>query len=167
MTCGIYKITNTATGEFYIGKSKNIERRWEDHKRRWRNGSERYCQKLTRNAIQYGIEMFVFEVVEECEERDLTDKELLHINRLNPHLNCEMEIARSRNAGRYNRRHVLRELRERSGVSREAVAVHLKVTLLTVQNWERGKTLVAQEKIAPLAALYNCTPEEIFKALSA
>ena len=29
---GIYKITNTITGEFYIGSSKNIRQRWYTHK---------------------------------------------------------------------------------------------------------------------------------------
>ena len=28
---GVYKITNTVTGDFYIGSSKNIERRWKAH----------------------------------------------------------------------------------------------------------------------------------------
>ena len=29
---GIYKITNTVTGDFYIGSSKNVKRRWREHK---------------------------------------------------------------------------------------------------------------------------------------
>lgn len=26
--CGVYKITNTVTGDFYIGSSKNAKQRW-------------------------------------------------------------------------------------------------------------------------------------------
>ena len=29
---GVYKITNTITGQFYIGKSVDINRRWLEHK---------------------------------------------------------------------------------------------------------------------------------------
>lgn len=32
MSCGIYKITNKENGHMYIGLSKNIERRFSDHK---------------------------------------------------------------------------------------------------------------------------------------
>ena len=31
IVCGIYKITNTITGEQYIGQSKNIDDRWKAH----------------------------------------------------------------------------------------------------------------------------------------
>ena len=30
--CGIYRITNTITGDFYIGCSKNVKRRLVTHK---------------------------------------------------------------------------------------------------------------------------------------
>lgn len=29
---GVYKITNTVTGEFYIGSSKDVKTRWVKHK---------------------------------------------------------------------------------------------------------------------------------------
>ena len=32
MTCGIYKIMNLKNNKIYIGKSKNIEKRWQRHK---------------------------------------------------------------------------------------------------------------------------------------
>lgn len=28
---GVYKITNSITNEFYIGSSKNVQRRWREH----------------------------------------------------------------------------------------------------------------------------------------
>ena len=27
----VYKITNTITGDFYIGSSKNVKKRWTNH----------------------------------------------------------------------------------------------------------------------------------------
>ena len=29
---GVYRITNTITGDFYIGSSKDVRRRWAAHK---------------------------------------------------------------------------------------------------------------------------------------
>ena len=29
--CGVYKIVNTVNGKIYIGSSKNIDRRWNEH----------------------------------------------------------------------------------------------------------------------------------------
>ena len=31
-TSAVYKITNTITGDFYIGSSKDVKRRWAVHK---------------------------------------------------------------------------------------------------------------------------------------
>ena len=30
--CGVYKITNVITGDFYIGSSKDVKHRWACHK---------------------------------------------------------------------------------------------------------------------------------------
>ena len=30
--CAVYKIINTITGDFYIGSSKNVKKRWAEHK---------------------------------------------------------------------------------------------------------------------------------------
>lgn len=35
MTCGIYRITENETGRHYIGQSKNIEKRWKGHHKRF------------------------------------------------------------------------------------------------------------------------------------
>jgi hypothetical protein len=57
--CGVYIITNTINGKFYIGKSIDIKRRWNQH---------RYTKTKTRfsNAIRkYGYKNFDFEILEE------------------------------------------------------------------------------------------------------
>ena len=30
---GVHKITNTVTGDFYIGSSKDVKSRWKEHRR--------------------------------------------------------------------------------------------------------------------------------------
>ena len=36
MMVGIYKITNKLNGKVYIGQSNDIERRWAEHKRKYK-----------------------------------------------------------------------------------------------------------------------------------
>ena len=63
---GIYKITNTITNDFYIGSSKNVKRRWAEHKCQsiWK----KYPNKqLYQDMRKYGTDKFVFEVLEVLE----------------------------------------------------------------------------------------------------
>lgn len=84
MTCGIYKITNqTKTEDFnrcYIGQSKNIELRWSRHRTKPFNPtSNDYDSPLYRAFRKYGIENFIFEVIEECKVEELNQKEIYWI----------------------------------------------------------------------------------------
>ena len=84
--CGIYKITNTVTNDFYIGSSKDIKRRWAEHKcpSRWNDNPN---SPLYLDMRKYGIENFVFEVIEEVEESFLKEKEQKFIETLKPTYN--------------------------------------------------------------------------------
>ena len=78
-TSGIYKIKNNITGDTYIGQSRNIEARWEEH--------VRYSQiPLYKQFNEYGIENFEFTVLEETDD-NLLNKERGYIFREQPTLN--------------------------------------------------------------------------------
>ena len=84
--CGIYKIMNTVTGDFYIGSSKNIKRRWESHK--WSSTWKKYPNKqLYQDMQKYGVDKFVFEVLEEVEPEELKETEQQFIEKLQPTYN--------------------------------------------------------------------------------
>ena len=71
---GIYKIENLANGKIYIGQAINIENRWKGHKKELKNN--KHCNKHLQNAWnKYGKENFNFEIIEECEEDKLTERE--------------------------------------------------------------------------------------------
>ena len=84
--CGIYKITNTITGDFYIGSSKNVKRRWTDHKcqSRWKQHPN---NPMYQDMQKFGVNSFVFEVIEEAEESSLKETEQQCIERLKPTYN--------------------------------------------------------------------------------
>ena len=57
---GIYKITNLVNSRVYIGASKNVEKRWSEH----RNGRTAIAGDLQI----FGLDNFKFEVLLECPE---------------------------------------------------------------------------------------------------
>ena len=82
----VYKITNTVTGDFYIGSSNDVKRRCAEHKRQstWKRLSN---NQLYQDMQKYGIENFVFEVLEVVEPEKLKEKEQYFIETLNPTYN--------------------------------------------------------------------------------
>ncbi len=82
---GIYKITNLKTGEFYIGQSNNIEKRWRDH---FCKGYGAMHSARFQEAIDsLGRDGFAFTVIEECDVSDLADRERYWIRELTPAYN--------------------------------------------------------------------------------
>lgn len=68
---GIYKITRKETGKSYIGKSNNIERRFQEHKTKGENSRI----PLDIAIQKYGSKSFSFEVIEECQIEKLNERE--------------------------------------------------------------------------------------------
>ena len=83
---GVYKITNTVTGEFYIGSSKNIKRRWYNHKCKstWKKNPN---SPLYRDMQKYGIDKFRFQILVPVIEEYLTQVEQECIEMLKPTYN--------------------------------------------------------------------------------
>ncbi len=82
MTCGIYLITHRDSGKAYVGQSRNIEKRWNDH----RLGSS--CPKLNAALGKHGVGAFRFEVIEVCCTEMLNEREAHHIRErgtMDPH----------------------------------------------------------------------------------
>lgn len=83
---GIYKITNTITGDFYIGSSKNIEKRWVKHKSK---STWKQCPNnpMYNDFQKYGTDKFDFQILEEAEIDSLKEKEQQFIETLKPTYN--------------------------------------------------------------------------------
>ena len=79
--CGIYKITNQVNGKVYIGQSVNIERRWKEHKKEaFKESSSNYNYPLYQAFREDGLETFIFEILEECLQEELNQKEEYYIS---------------------------------------------------------------------------------------
>ena len=100
--CGIYKITNTITGDFYIGSSKNVKKRWTEHKCKsmWKQCPN---NPMYLDMQKYGTDKFVFEVLAEVEVEDLKEKEQQFIEKLKPTYNDRN--AKGWDTERYKERH--------------------------------------------------------------
>ena len=80
---GVYKITNTVTGDFYIGSSKDVKLRLAVHKCKstWNRCSN---NPMYLDMRKYGVENFVFEILEEVEVDKLKETEQQFIETLKP-----------------------------------------------------------------------------------
>ena len=83
---GVYKITNTITNDFYIGSSKDVKRRWAEHKctSRW--------NKCPNNPMyidmrKYGVDKFEMQIIAEVEAGSLKEAEQKFIELLKPTYN--------------------------------------------------------------------------------
>lgn len=76
---GVYKIENIITGKFYIGSSKNITIRWQEHIRNLSKGCH-LNNHLQFAWNKYGAESFSFIVLEYCEIDFIIEREQYYLD---------------------------------------------------------------------------------------
>lgn len=87
MTCGIYKITNIKNNKSYIGLSSNIQKRWKEHLSDAHSCDDKsFNNPLYQDIKEYGIDCFTFEILEECEQDFLSEKEKYYIEKYNTYI---------------------------------------------------------------------------------
>lgn len=99
--CGVYRITNQANGKKYIGQSRNIYNRWKQHTGGLQNGTENNESLIRQAFAKYGLneqvskpgiyENFVFEVLEECQDDQLLEREYFYIRTESPEYNLSRQ----------------------------------------------------------------------------
>lgn len=82
---GIYCIKNKVNSKLYIGKSKNLHRRKYQHLSELKHNKHKN-KYLQASVNKYGIENFVFEVLEFCEINELPKLEYHWINHYKTHI---------------------------------------------------------------------------------
>jgi group I intron endonuclease len=79
MLCGIYAIKNIDTGKLYIGSSKRIPYRMNVHRKRL-NENRHDNQHLQNAWNKYGKDRFEFYLIEECDEKQLFEREQYYVD---------------------------------------------------------------------------------------
>ena len=77
---GIYRITNMETKQCYIGQAKNIKERWREHMKCGLGIDTPAGNKLYKAMLDYGLDVFTFELIEECSSDNLNEKERFFID---------------------------------------------------------------------------------------
>ena len=71
---GIYKLTNRESGKIYIGQSKHLKRRLNEHRRCEKSDDKKGSQSVVRRAIKkYSFDAFDFEIILYCQEGEYMD----------------------------------------------------------------------------------------------
>ena len=101
MTCGIYKITSPS-GKVYVGQSTNIEARFANY---LRLTSCKRQRRLFNSFKAHGARSHVFEIVEQCGESELNERERFWQEALHATgkdgLNCRLTVSSDR-SGRHS-----------------------------------------------------------------
>lgn len=82
----VYKIVNTITGDCYVGSSKNVIKRWQDHKYP-SNWKQRPNNKLYQDMQKYGVDRFRFQILAPVMEEYLKQVEQEFIEMIHPTYN--------------------------------------------------------------------------------
>ena len=72
---GIYRITNINTQMCYVGQAVDIAERWKQHIKRAIGAEPRTQNKLYPAMYKEGLENFTFEIIEECDQTKLNERE--------------------------------------------------------------------------------------------
>ena len=101
---GIYKITCTANGKFYVGSTDNFRRRWSVHLRELR-GQYHHSIYLQRSFNKYGETSLTFEVLEFVMPFALIDREDYWLKKLHPFGDSGFNTSKQANAPMGGRKH--------------------------------------------------------------
>ena len=96
---GIYKITNQVNGKIYVGQSVDISSRWSSHKSEFKR--QKYDTKLYRAMNKYGLKNFILEIIEECPQDKLDEREVYWINYYNSYQDGYNETLGGQGLGYY------------------------------------------------------------------
>ncbi|MFP3859267.1 MAG: GIY-YIG nuclease family protein [Bacteroidales bacterium] len=83
---GVYRLQNLKNGNFYIGSTRNLYRRWKRHQQVLREQLPENIRML-EDSKKLGWKSFCFGVIEYCDENELLEKEQYYYEKMKPFYN--------------------------------------------------------------------------------
>lgn len=150
--CGIYKIENVCTHKVYIGASTDIHRRILAH--RSCSGNAKF-HPLYQDIRRYGLNNFVFTILEECLAEELDDKEIFYIDLFDSYMHGYNRTKGGKGASiaiKLSDEEVdsIIRLLELSDISQNDIAKMFSVGVDTISEINHGKTRRRTDKIYPI-----------------
>lgn len=149
---GIYKITNIINNHCYIGQSIDIQTRWRHHKN--------YPLKCSHYPLykafdKYGLNSFTFEILEECNQEELNEKEKYYIKLFDSYKNGYNQTEGGESSGYIikisnENLEIIYDLLQNSSISQKEIANMFQVGEDTISEINQGKTRIKQEYQYPL-----------------
>ena len=149
LNCGVYKITNTVTGDFYIGSSVNLHKRLQNH--RWcLVGNCHRNVHLQRSWNKYSGDNFTFETILYCDKSMALYYEQVLIDNLNPAFN----MAKNSTAPMLGRHHTEEHKRKLSEAKKG------NTNLLGYKHTEETKRKISEAQLGELNHMFGKHPSE-------
>lgn len=163
---GIYKIENLLNHKVYIGQSKNVLLRWEQHLRMSKNGKHYLYYAMNHD----GIDNFSFQIIKETYDLDYWEKFFIYwYNSCDSKFGYNLTTGGQRNSVKKNKFVFTDEIRKK--MSESAIKnwsdENYKLKIISLQNegkltiegrrnrseatknmWEKGKFKMQSEKIS-------------------
>lgn len=133
----VYKIVNTVTGDFYVGSSRNVKRRWAAHKCKstW---NELPNNKLYQDFQKYGLDKFRFQILAPVMPEYLTQVEQEFIDFLHPTYNKQNAKGLNVERLKENRKRCMRKYRQ-TEKGKEINRKQARKDMKKYQQTEKGK----------------------------
>ena len=161
---GIYKITNLINNKSYIGQSKNIYHRWQRHKQTAYNPNMNgYNYPLYQAIRQYGLENFSFEIIEECPNSLLNEKELYYMLQFNSLKNGYNQVLPSQRGTDLIPSvvfQIIEELKSNKKENTEAIGKKFNVSGKTIRDINAGRSWKLDNIKYPIRPLYVSQNQE-------
>jgi len=159
---GIYKITNTVSGKFYVGSSYNILKRFTQHKGDLRKGTHGNS-KLQNAWNKYGEDAFKLEVLCKCPSEYVIKLEQWFVDNINPYYNIRKKVVESNlgitiDASVYSK--ILKTKEARGIINRKVYEYNLKGEY--VREWNNAKEVI-QTKGYTASVLRYCLQGKLNK----
>ena len=172
---GIYKFENKINHHIYVGQAKDIERRYKNHISRAfsknQNVSE-YDSPLHCALRKYGVDNFIFEVLEECSAELLNEREIYWINFYNSYkegYNCTTGGSNQEATQKYNKEFVdkIKQLLIENKKTYDEIHNEYQISLGRISEINTGKIWYDENLEYPLRSLKKfCYCEKCGKQIS-